>query len=306
MPPTLQSPRWDQYLLRRRVRPLAQEQRPVPGVVGAGDPQRQRGDQLRLLLIDRGRPGRVARPAGAVAGTGPRRGAAAIRGDPPARDEPSCRTAGAGLPAGVRPSAWRPADRPTRARPPPPETSHRSPGDDRHAPTPLRGSSGIALAALALAGCGEDPGIEQGSVPFKGTNTEPLDPLINEMKKNMQEQVLCEEERGGRQAGRRLQGRRRLQAGRRIQAGPRDRSRPTQGRLIRRPTRPASIAGSRRATTRSFSSGENAKMHRFRSGIAGMVLAVAIAGCGESTVDEGPERLHADGHQAPGSDDQGA
>jgi hypothetical protein len=27
-------------------------------------------------------------------------------------------------------------------------------------------------------------------------------------------------------------------------------------------------------------------MHRFRSGIAGMVLAVAVAGCG-STVDEG-------------------
>jgi hypothetical protein len=30
-------------------------------------------------------------------------------------------------------------------------------------------------------------------------------------------------------------------------------------------------------------------MHRFRSGIAGIVLAVVLAGCGGSTVDEGPK-----------------
>jgi hypothetical protein len=30
-------------------------------------------------------------------------------------------------------------------------------------------------------------------------------------------------------------------------------------------------------------------MHRFRSGIAGIVLSAAIAGCGGSTVDEGPK-----------------
>ncbi len=30
-------------------------------------------------------------------------------------------------------------------------------------------------------------------------------------------------------------------------------------------------------------------MHRFRSGIAGIVLSAAIAGCGGATVDEGPK-----------------
>jgi hypothetical protein len=30
-------------------------------------------------------------------------------------------------------------------------------------------------------------------------------------------------------------------------------------------------------------------MHRFRSGIAGIVLAASIAGCGGSSVDEGPK-----------------
>jgi hypothetical protein len=30
-------------------------------------------------------------------------------------------------------------------------------------------------------------------------------------------------------------------------------------------------------------------MHRFRSGIAGIVLAAALAGCGGTTVDEGPK-----------------
>ena len=46
--------------------------------------------------------------------------------------------------------------------------------------------AGIAIAALALAGCGEDPGIQQGTVPFKGTPTEgALDSLKDEMQKNM-------------------------------------------------------------------------------------------------------------------------
>ena len=46
---------------------------------------------------------------------------------------------------------------------------------------------GIALIALALAGCGEDPGVQQGTVHFEGTRTEPLDPLKNEMQKKMQD-----------------------------------------------------------------------------------------------------------------------
>ena len=48
--------------------------------------------------------------------------------------------------------------------------------------------AGIALAALALAGCGAGPEIEQGSVPFKGTNTSALEPLRSDMVKNMQKQ----------------------------------------------------------------------------------------------------------------------
>jgi hypothetical protein len=34
---------------------------------------------------------------------------------------------------------------------------------------------------------------------------------------------------------------------------------------------------------------EHSNMHRFRSGIAGMVLVGLVAGCGGSTVDEGPK-----------------
>jgi hypothetical protein len=45
----------------------------------------------------------------------------------------------------------------------------------------------IAAVGLALAGCGEDPGIEEGSVHFQGTKTEALDPLVNDMKKKMRE-----------------------------------------------------------------------------------------------------------------------
>ena len=33
---------------------------------------------------------------------------------------------------------------------------------------------------------------------------------------------------------------------------------------------------------------ENATMHRMRSGILGMALAVALAGCGDSANEEGP------------------
>jgi hypothetical protein len=48
------------------------------------------------------------------------------------------------------------------------------------------GIVGVVLGALALAGCGEDPGIQQGTVPFKGTSTEgALDSLKDEMQKNM-------------------------------------------------------------------------------------------------------------------------
>jgi hypothetical protein len=47
--------------------------------------------------------------------------------------------------------------------------------------------AGIALAGLALAGCGEDPAVQQGTVPFSGTNTQPLDPLRNDMQKTMQD-----------------------------------------------------------------------------------------------------------------------
>jgi len=46
---------------------------------------------------------------------------------------------------------------------------------------------GIVLAA-GLAGCGET-GVQEGSVPFKGTSTEPLNALTNQMKKNAQTQA---------------------------------------------------------------------------------------------------------------------
>jgi hypothetical protein len=62
-------------------------------------------------------------------------------------------------------------------------------------PQPLA-IAGIALAALALAGCGEDPGVEQGTVPFTGTNTAPLDPLSSEMKKKMQDKSYVKKSDG--------------------------------------------------------------------------------------------------------------
>jgi hypothetical protein len=60
----------------------------------------------------------------------------------------------------------------------------------------------IALAALALDGCGEDPGIQQGTVPFQGTNTAPLDPLTSQMKKKMQDKsYVNKSEEGDKPAG---------------------------------------------------------------------------------------------------------
>jgi hypothetical protein len=62
-------------------------------------------------------------------------------------------------------------------------------------------TAGIALAALATLGCGEDPGIEKGSVPFKGTNTSSLAPLRDDMTKNMQNRsYLKKSEDAGRPA----------------------------------------------------------------------------------------------------------
>ncbi len=55
------------------------------------------------------------------------------------------------------------------------------------------GVVGATLAALVLSGCGEDPGVEQGSVPYKGTSTESLKALSNEMKRKTQEQVKKDE-----------------------------------------------------------------------------------------------------------------
>jgi hypothetical protein len=63
------------------------------------------------------------------------------------------------------------------------------------------GIIGTALAALALSGCGEDPGIEQGTVPFKKSPTEPYTSQINEMKKVAREQAYVKKsEEGGRPA----------------------------------------------------------------------------------------------------------
>ena len=47
-------------------------------------------------------------------------------------------------------------------------------------------------------------------------------------------------------------------------------------------------------------------MHRFRSGIAGIVLAAAIAGCGGSTVDEGPKPFTPTDTSSLNPHDQGA
>ncbi len=49
--------------------------------------------------------------------------------------------------------------------------------------------AGLALAVMAVAGCGEDPALEQGTFPFKGTDTSALAPLRDEMTRKMQAQV---------------------------------------------------------------------------------------------------------------------
>jgi hypothetical protein len=48
---------------------------------------------------------------------------------------------------------------------------------------------GIVLVALVLPGCGEDPATTEGTMPWKGTNTSSLEPLRNEMQKNMRSKV---------------------------------------------------------------------------------------------------------------------
>jgi hypothetical protein len=62
------------------------------------------------------------------------------------------------------------------------------------------GIAGFALASLALAGCGEDPGIQQGPVPFKSTNTEQFNSLTDQMKKTTQEQAHTKKSEEGRKA----------------------------------------------------------------------------------------------------------
>ena len=51
------------------------------------------------------------------------------------------------------------------------------------------GIVGTVLAALILSGCGEDPGIQQGTVPYKKSDTEPLTSLKNEMARKTQEKA---------------------------------------------------------------------------------------------------------------------
>ena len=56
----------------------------------------------------------------------------------------------------------------------------------------------IVLGLMAVAGCGEDPGIDQGPVDFSGTRTEALGSMKNEMQKNMQNRPYAKE---GSEAG---------------------------------------------------------------------------------------------------------
>lgn len=63
----------------------------------------------------------------------------------------------------------------------------------RHHP---RRIAGLAAAALALAGCGEDPGIEEGVVPPRGTDTSSLAPLRDDMIKNMQDRSYLKKSGG--------------------------------------------------------------------------------------------------------------
>jgi hypothetical protein len=52
----------------------------------------------------------------------------------------------------------------------------------------------IVLGSLALAGCGEDPGVESGSVPFKAAPTAGLDSMKAEMQKNMREKAYLKKD----------------------------------------------------------------------------------------------------------------
>jgi hypothetical protein len=60
------------------------------------------------------------------------------------------------------------------------------------------GLAGIAIVALALVGCGEDPGIQQGTVPFKSTGTEPFNALSEQMKKTTRDKLHTKKSEGAR------------------------------------------------------------------------------------------------------------
>jgi hypothetical protein len=47
--------------------------------------------------------------------------------------------------------------------------------------------AGPAIAAMALAGCGDDPQLEQGTFPFKGNDTSSFGPLRDEMSRSARE-----------------------------------------------------------------------------------------------------------------------
>ena len=59
----------------------------------------------------------------------------------------------------------------------------------------------IAVGALASTGCGQDPGIESGTVPFKSAPADQLKSMTNEMQKNMRDRpYLKKDEATGKPA----------------------------------------------------------------------------------------------------------
>jgi hypothetical protein len=48
------------------------------------------------------------------------------------------------------------------------------------------------MVAAAIVGCGEDPGIEEGVVPPKSTDTSPLRPLRDDMMRKMKDRSYLE------------------------------------------------------------------------------------------------------------------
>ena len=56
----------------------------------------------------------------------------------------------------------------------------------RHPPAAIAGPA-IAAMAMALPGCGDDPQLEQGTFPFRGSNTATLGPLRDEMTRAMRD-----------------------------------------------------------------------------------------------------------------------